>query len=138
MKITETILPFIIGIASGVLAAFYGPYFSEAIKSSREKKSLRLAIYRELVYMYRLVSDLFESNDDLDIEKMNKKEKEEFLFRVSFFINYYKTFLYQHDLYQYIRNDFNQLKLFYQLEDSFVIEKTYMTCVQGKLLRDNL
>lgn len=124
----KEVLSFIIGIASGVLAAFYGPYISEWIKSNREKKSLRLAIYRELVYMFRLVSDLFDYQlyDKEKFKNMPAGDKEKILTKLSFFMNYYKTFVYEHDLYQFIRNDFTRLRLFYQLDEAFVIEKTYI------------
>ena len=124
----EKVLSFIIGIASGALAAFYGPYIAERIKANREKKSLRLAIYRELVYIFRLVSDLFDYQDfdKIKFDELAANDKKKILKSLSMFLDYYKTFIYEHDLYQFIRNDFTRLRLFYQLDDAFVIEKTYI------------
>jgi hypothetical protein len=124
----EVLLTFVVGIISGVLGAFYGPYIAEWIKTGRAKRGLRLALYRELTYIFRLVSDLFirEEHSQEELASLSSDDRKQFLQRVAFFVQYYKTFIYGHDLYQFIRSDFVRLRLFYQLDDAFVIEKTYL------------
>jgi len=123
ISVLQQAAPYLASVAVGILAALYGPYIADSIRTRRDKGRLSRALHLELAYIYVEIGEFWrryyrpgESFDNA-FERFKKMDHDS-LERLKNDLEWYKSAVYDNNLYVSMGSDTQLFEVFYQIGDA--------------------